>query len=94
MKKVLTIVGARPQFVKAAAVSRAFLAQGGFAESIVHTGQHFDPAMSDVFFSELDIPTITTLDVVPSMDVTVMVSVRAAENGFRACIAGFVVLSA
>lgn len=54
--KVMTIVGARPQFVKASAVSHAFLAHGGVREIMVHTGQHFDPAMSDLFFEELDIP--------------------------------------
>jgi UDP-GlcNAc3NAcA epimerase len=54
--KVMTIVGARPQFVKASAVSHAFRAHGGVREIIVHTGQHFDPAMSDLFFDELDIP--------------------------------------
>ena len=52
--KVLTVVGARPQFVKAAPVSRA-LAQAGMDEILVHTGQHFDAMMSDVFFEELDI---------------------------------------
>jgi UDP-GlcNAc3NAcA epimerase len=56
MKKVLTVVGARPQFVKAAAVSRALAVHGGFREAIVHTGQHFDPGMSDIFFDELEIP--------------------------------------
>ena len=54
--KVLTVVGARPQFIKAAAVSRAFQEQGGIEEIIVHTGQHFDANMSDVFFDELKIP--------------------------------------
>jgi UDP-GlcNAc3NAcA epimerase len=54
-KTVLTVVGARPQFVKAAVVSRAF-AGLGVHEVIVHTGQHYDPSMSDVFFKELDIP--------------------------------------
>jgi UDP-GlcNAc3NAcA epimerase len=54
--KVMTIVGARPQFVKASAVSHAFRAHGGVREIMVHTGQHFDPAMSDLFFDELDIP--------------------------------------
>jgi UDP-GlcNAc3NAcA epimerase len=53
---ILTIVGARPQFIKAAAVSRAIRASGDFSEVLVHTGQHFDAMMSDVFFSELDIP--------------------------------------
>ena len=54
--KVVTVVGARPQFIKAAAVSRAFLEEGGIDEVIVHTGQHFDANMSDVFFDELKIP--------------------------------------
>lgn len=53
--KILTIVGARPQFVKAAPVSRA-LAAAGLREVLVHTGQHYDPAMSQVFFDELGIP--------------------------------------
>ncbi len=55
MPRILTIVGARPQFIKAAPVSRA-LAAAGLTEILVHTGQHFDAAMSDVFFEELDIP--------------------------------------
>ena len=54
--KVVTIVGARPQFVKAAALSRAFQEIGGIEEVIVHTGQHFDKNMSDVFFEEMQIP--------------------------------------
>jgi UDP-GlcNAc3NAcA epimerase len=54
--KVLTVVGARPQFIKAAAVSRAIRKTEGLAEVMVHTGQHFDADMSDVFFEELDIP--------------------------------------
>lgn len=54
---ILTVVGARPQFVKAAAVSRALIANGQFSERIVHTGQHFDSNMSDTFFDELSIPT-------------------------------------
>lgn len=52
--KVLTVVGARPQFIKAAAVSRALRKQG--QEILVHTGQHYDKSMSDVFFEELQIP--------------------------------------
>ena len=50
---ILTVVGARPQFVKAAAVSRAIAADGRARETLVHTGQHFDPGMSQVFFDEL-----------------------------------------
>lgn len=50
---VFTVVGARPQFVKAAMVSRALKARG-ILEVLVHTGQHFDPEMSDVFFEELE----------------------------------------
>lgn len=56
--KVVTIVGARPQFIKAAAVSRAIrdLQGGTIEEVLVHTGQHFDANMSGVFFEDLDIP--------------------------------------
>lgn len=53
---ILTVVGARPQFIKAAAVSRAIRATSDFREVLVDTGQHYDPMMSDVFFSELGIP--------------------------------------
>jgi UDP-GlcNAc3NAcA epimerase len=55
-KKILTVVGARPQFVKAAAVSRVLRQNADFEEVLVHTGQHFDYAMSEIFFRELDIP--------------------------------------
>jgi len=54
--KVMTVVGARPQFIKAAAVSRAVAGRGDLEEVIVHTGQHFDENMSRVFFEELAIP--------------------------------------
>ncbi|HBP19737.1 MAG TPA: UDP-N-acetylglucosamine 2-epimerase (non-hydrolyzing) [Planctomycetes bacterium] len=53
--KVLTVVGARPQFVKAAPVGRA-LREAGHQEHLIHTGQHYDHAMSQVFFDELGIP--------------------------------------
>jgi len=58
MLKVLTVVGARPQFIKAAAMSRIFNKDFSdqIEESIVHTGQHFDQNMSEVFFCELGIP--------------------------------------
>jgi UDP-GlcNAc3NAcA epimerase len=55
-KTVVTIVGTRPQFIKAAAVSREFLAVSELTEIIVHTGQHFDENMSSIFFDELNIP--------------------------------------
>ncbi len=54
MTTILTIVGARPQFIKAAAVSRVLRKQ--FREVLVHTGQHYDGNMSQVFFDELEIP--------------------------------------
>lgn len=55
--KVLTIIGARPQFVKAAVVSRAFAEyRHDVQEVLVHTGQHYDANMSDVFFEDLGIP--------------------------------------
>ncbi|AEA44175.1 non-hydrolyzing UDP-N-acetylglucosamine 2-epimerase [Fluviicola taffensis] len=52
--KIVTILGARPQFIKAAAVSSLF--KENFDEILVHTGQHYDSNMSDVFFQELEIP--------------------------------------
>ncbi len=55
MKNIVTVVGARPQFIKAATVSRA-LSHAGISETIIHTGQHSDANMSDVFFSEMEIP--------------------------------------
>lgn len=54
--KLLTVIGARPQFVKAAAVSREIAKHINIKEVIVHTGQHYDFNMSDVFFEEMDIP--------------------------------------
>lgn len=54
--KVFTVIGARPQFIKAATVSRE-LKKSGIHEVIVHTGQHFDHNMSQVFFDEMEIPT-------------------------------------
>ena len=52
---ILTVVGARPQFIKAASLS-PILSKGGINETLVHTGQHFDSEMSDIFFKELEIP--------------------------------------
>lgn len=58
MQKIITIVGARPQFIKAATLSRQFQ-KLGIDERIVHTGQHFDANMSEVFFQEMEIPKPT-----------------------------------
>jgi UDP-GlcNAc3NAcA epimerase len=55
--KIITIVGARPQFVKAAVVSRELAKNADIQEIILHTGQHFDKNMSDIFFEEMEIPT-------------------------------------
>ena len=60
--KIITIVGARPQFVKAAVVSRAIEEHNKIAtsehieEKIIHTNQHYDDNMSDIFFEEMCIP--------------------------------------
>ena len=58
MKRILTIVGARPQIIKSAAISRAISSQftGQLEEIILHTGQHYDHNMSAVFFNEMGIP--------------------------------------
>ena len=61
MLKLLTIIGARPQIIKASALSRGI--RNAFSnqvrEVILHTGQHYDDSMSDVFFRELQIPSRT-----------------------------------
>ena len=54
--RIVTVVGARPQFIKAAALSRALRVEPGLSEDLIHTGQHFDDNMSAVFFRELGIP--------------------------------------
>ena len=54
MKKICTVVGARPQFIKLAVVSRVL--RKYFQEILIHTGQHYDYNMSDVFFEEMEIP--------------------------------------
>ncbi len=54
--KIVTVIGARPQFIKASVVSQAVRQQSGLREVLVHTGQHYDEQMSQVFFDELAIP--------------------------------------
>lgn len=58
--KIVTVIGARPQFIKAAAVSdailRSFVNGNPIEEVVIHTGQHYDPNMSEVFFNEMNLP--------------------------------------
>lgn len=70
---IFTIVGARPQFVKAAVVSRE-LKEAGVEERLIHTGQHYDPEMSAVFFEELGIPK-------PSANLDVGSASHAVQTG-------------
>ena len=57
MLKIVSVVGARPNFVKLAPVARALAGRPGVEHLIIHTGQHYDPLLSDKFFEELEIPT-------------------------------------
>jgi UDP-GlcNAc3NAcA epimerase len=54
--KIVTVIGARPQFIKAAALSKEILKHPDISEIIIHTGQHFDANMSNIFFEEMGIP--------------------------------------
>jgi UDP-GlcNAc3NAcA epimerase len=71
--KVVTIIGARPQFIKAAVVSRALHATG-LEELLIHTGQHYDDNMSKVFFVELEIPA-------PVINLEIGSSTHGAQTG-------------
>ena len=70
--KVVTVVGARPQFIKAAAVSRVLRAR--HQEVLVHTGQHYDYKMSGIFFDGLDLPA-------PDVNLEVGSGSHAAQTG-------------
>ncbi|MEO0734475.1 MAG: UDP-N-acetylglucosamine 2-epimerase (non-hydrolyzing) [Bacteroidota bacterium] len=54
--KILSVVGARPNFMKVAPLHRAFVSSGQITSRIVHTGQHYDARMSDIFFNQLGLP--------------------------------------
>ena len=56
-RRILSVVGARPNFMKLAPLARALASLGGVEHVVVHTGQHYDPEMSDAFFRELGMPT-------------------------------------
>jgi len=57
VKKIVSVIGARPQFIKAGAISRKILENTEIEEVLIHTGQHYDSKMSEVFFKELEIPS-------------------------------------
>jgi len=71
---VVSVVGARPQFVKLAPISRAFGNSGNVRHTIIHTGQHYDDNMSSVFFDELEIP-------LPDINLDIGSSGHAAQTG-------------
>jgi UDP-N-acetylglucosamine 2-epimerase len=77
--KIVSIVGARPQFIKIAPLSRSFdrynrIAGGAIENIIVHTGQHYDSDMSDIFFDELEIPQ-------PAIDLGVGSALHGSQTG-------------
>ncbi len=77
MAQIFTIVGARPQFIKAAAMTRAIAASSHWSQIILHTGQHYDSLLSDIFFSELNLPKPTfTLQLAASERAERMVEMR------------------
>ena len=72
--KILTVVGARPQFIKAATVSRCIKNTPGIEEYLLHTGQHYDANMSEIFFDELDIPK-------PDLNLEIGSGLHGAQTG-------------
>ncbi len=73
-KKIITVVGARPQFIKAAVLSKLFNNINDIEEIIIHSGQHYDFNMSDQFFDELGIPN-------PKYNLGVNSSTQASQTG-------------
>jgi UDP-GlcNAc3NAcA epimerase len=72
--KIATIIGARPQFIKAAMVSRVLRDRQGVREILIHTGQHYDNNMSDVFFKELEMPA-------PDYNLEIIADTQGAQTG-------------
>ena len=72
--KIATIIGARPQFIKAAMVSRVLRDRQGVREILIHTGQHYDNNMSDVFFDEMEMP-------VPDYNLGIGADTQGAQTG-------------
>jgi len=72
--KIATIIGARPQFIKAAMVSRVLRDRQGVREILIHTGQHYDNNMSGVFFDELEMP-------VPDYNLGISADTQGVQTG-------------
>ena len=72
--KIVTIIGARPQFIKAAMVSRILGARQGVRKILIHTGQHYDNNMSNVFFDELEMPA-------PDYNLGIIADTQGAQTG-------------
>ena len=72
--KIATIIGVRPQFIKAAMVSRVLRDRQGVREILIHTGQHYDNNMSDVFFDEMEMP-------VPDYNLGIGADTQGAQTG-------------
>ena len=73
-KQVVSIVGARPQFIKAAVVTRALQRVSDVRHTVIHTGQHYDANMSSVFFEELEIPN-------PDVNLGIGAGLQGAQTG-------------